>query len=162
MELGGGIFYGYVVVDVPLLVSNLTGCERDDWLSQELEDARNLLQLMIRATAQVTPGAKLGATAPYARADFVLLEVSKKQPRSLANAFLEPINNRKDNLNPMSLSVKAIAEYMGALDDMYGKDEQKRFVSIAPIHKWPREDEAVLPLEVIIDQSLEAILGEQK
>ena len=94
MELGGGIFYGYVVVDIPLLVSNLTGCEREEWAHQEFEDARSLLGLLIQAVAQVTPGAKLGATAPYARAECVLLEVGSKQPRSLANAFLDPINNQ--------------------------------------------------------------------
>ena len=26
MELGSGVFYGYVAVDIPLLVSNFTGC----------------------------------------------------------------------------------------------------------------------------------------
>lgn len=161
MELGGGIFYGYVVVDVPLLVSNLTGCEMEEWSQQDLGDAHNLLNLLIHATAQVTPGAKLGATAPYAKADCVLLEVSKKQPRSLANAFLNPIGNGKNGLNPMGQSIKAIAEYMGALDAMYGDGEAKRFVSIAPIHDWPRDDEPVLPLQTAIDQSLEAILGDQ-
>lgn len=30
-ELGAGVYYSYVAVDVPLLVSNLTGCEPKDW-----------------------------------------------------------------------------------------------------------------------------------
>ena len=120
MELGGGIFYGYVVVDVPLLVSNLTGCERNEWTLQEFDDARRLLDLLIHATAQVTPGAKLGATAPYARAECVILEVGDKQPRSLANAFLQPINSHQNRLHPMGLSIKAMAQYMSALDEMCG------------------------------------------
>ena len=37
------------------------------------------------------PGAKLGATAPYALAEYVVAETGKAQPRSLANAFLDPI-----------------------------------------------------------------------
>jgi CRISPR system Cascade subunit CasC len=161
MELGGGIFYGYVVVDIPLLVSNLTGCERGEWTEQESDDARSLLSLLIHATAQVTPGAKLGATAPYAKAECVVLEVGDKQPRSLANAFLHPINSCQRATHPMGLSIEAMAEYMSALDEMYGNDGWKRFVSIAPIHNWPRESEAVIPLQAAIDQSLEAIFGDR-
>jgi len=162
MELGGGIFYGYVVVDVPLLVSNLTGCERGEWKKQESDVARTLLDLLIHATAQVTPGAKLGATAPYARADFVLLEVGDKQPRSLANAFLHPINSSQRGSHPMGLSIESLAQYMDALDKMYGSDEEKRFVSVVSIHNWPREREAVLPLQKAIDQSLDVIFGDRK
>lgn len=161
MELGGGIFYGYVVVDVPLLVSNLTGCEREEWTQQEFGDARSLLSLLIHASAQVTPGAKLGATAPYARAECVVLEVGDKQPRSLANAFLRPINDRQKGAHPMGLSIEAMAAYMGALDEMYGDDGEKRFVSVAPIHDWPRESEVAIPLHTAIDESLEAVFGER-
>jgi len=60
----------------------------------------------------------------------------------------------------MGLSIEAMAEYMGALDEMYGDDGERRFVSLAPVHHWPRESEAVTPLQVAIDQSLEAIFGE--
>ncbi|HBK61217.1 MAG TPA: type I-E CRISPR-associated protein Cas7/Cse4/CasC [Firmicutes bacterium] len=161
MELGGGIFYGYVAVDVPLLVSNLTGCERREWAQQESDDARDLLNLLIHATAQVTPGAKLGATAPYAKAECVVLEVGDTQPRSLANAFLHPIDGRRKGAHPMGLSIEAMAEYMGALDEMYGDDGERRFVSLAPIHHWSRESEVATPLQVAIDQSLEAIFGER-
>ena len=160
MELGGGIFYGYVVVDVPLLVSNLTGCKREEWTDQSFDNARSLLSLLIHAAAQVTPGAKLGATAPYARAECVLLEVGKKQPRSLANAFLDPINNRTRGSNPMGLSIEAMAGYIGALDSMYGNDNGQRFLSMAPLHEWPLEGDAALPLQEAIDQSLAAVFGD--
>ena len=159
MELGGGIFYGYVVVDVPLLISNLTGGEREQWDQYESEDARSLLAMLINAIAQVTPGAKLGATAPYARAECVLLEVGTKQPRSLANAFLEPVNTGKGH--PMGVSIEAMAHYMSALDEMYGTDGEKKFVAITPMYNWPRETEDVLSLPVAIEQSLEAIFGDR-
>lgn len=61
----------------------------------------------------------------------------------------------------MALSIEAIAQYMSALDEMYGDDGEKRFVSITPNHSWPRESEAVLPLQAAIDQSLEAIFGDR-
>jgi len=72
----------------------------------------------------VTPGAKLGATAPYAKAECVVLEAGDKQPRSLANAFLPPIDSRQRGTNPMGLSIEAMAEYMSALDEMYGDDRE--------------------------------------
>jgi len=43
-ELTSGLFYGYVVVDVPLLVSNLTGCDRKDWLSADRKLAGDVIE----------------------------------------------------------------------------------------------------------------------
>jgi len=53
-----------------------------------------------------------------------------------------------------------MAEYMSALDEMYGDDGEGRFVSLASIHHWPRESEHVIPLQAAIDKSLEAVFGE--
>lgn len=159
MELGGGIFYGYLVVDVPLLVSNLTGCGQKEWKEQRFKDASDLLTLLINAATQVSPGAKLGATAPYSKAECVVLEVGDRQPRSLANAYLDPVNIRTKGAHPMGLSIKAMAQYMEAMDKMYGRGIETRFVSIAPIHDWPNKGEIVVPLKEAIQQSLEAISG---
>jgi len=117
MELGTGIFYGYVVVDIPLLVSNFTGCDRKNWAEQDSEMVQVVLRQLICAIATVTPGAKLGATAPYAYSDLVLLEVGKQQPRSLANAYLQaiPIHG-----NLMQHSLDRLAEYRQALENIYG------------------------------------------
>lgn len=159
MELGAGIFYGYVVVDVPLLVSNLTGCRRDEWRDQDPGDARALLNLLVHAIAQVTPGAKLGATAPYARAECVVLETGKTQPRSLANAFLKPIRLGLDHAHPMAQSVQAMAAYLDAIEKMYEDDGERRHVS--SLHPWPRDREPIMSLQQAIDQSLDDVFGDQ-
>ena len=159
MELGGGIFYGYVVVDIPLLISNLTGCERADWKKQEHKDASDLLGYLARAIAQVSPGAKLGATAPYARSECVIFEVGERQPRSLANAFLCPINIRQKEIHPMQSSIDALARYVDALDEMYGGDGEKRFLSVLPIHNWYRKSEKPVSFRTAVNQSLEAVFG---
>ncbi|HHY09551.1 MAG TPA: type I-E CRISPR-associated protein Cas7/Cse4/CasC, partial [Firmicutes bacterium] len=112
------------------------------------------------AAAEVSPGAKLGATAPYARAECVVLEVGDKQPRSLANAFLHPVNGSQA-ASPMGLSVSALADYIAGMDQMYGAGE-KRFVSLLPIHEWPRTEEAVIPLGTAIEESLKEIFGETR
>jgi CRISPR system Cascade subunit CasC len=128
VELGAGLFYGYVVVDVPLLVSNLSGCNAKDWQSQPAEilsDARDVLERLIDAITTVSPGAKLGSTAPYARAACVLLETGSAQPRTLANAYLRALKLSGD---PMQQAVDALGQHLAAIDGMYGRSEQ-RFVS---------------------------------
>ncbi|MDD5387953.1 MAG: type I-E CRISPR-associated protein Cas7/Cse4/CasC [Gallionellaceae bacterium] len=128
MELGAGLFYGYVVVDVPLLVSNLCGCDAAKWKEQPaeaLQDAREVLERLVQAIATVSPGAKLGSTAPYARAELVLLETAAAQPRTLANGYLQAL---KPKGNPLQQAVDALGQHLGALDAMYGCDE-RRFVA---------------------------------
>jgi len=124
MELGAGLFYGYVAVDVPLLVSNLCGCERKEWSGQQdaLEDARKVVSALVHAIVSVTPGAKLGSTAPYSRAEFVLLETGQVQPRSLANAYLRPLRPRED---AMQEAIDALGEHLARLDEMYGENGQR-------------------------------------
>lgn len=155
-ELGAGIFYGYVAVDVPLLISNLTGCDAANWSNQETGEARQLLDQLIHAIATVTPGAKLGATAPYARAEHVVLEVGAGQPRSLANAYLHAVrmNGRE---HPMAQSVNAMAGHLSALTGMYGDDVERR--TLASLHPWPRDGEKPKPLSDAIADALNALFG---
>lgn len=155
-ELGAGIFYGYVAVDVPLLISNLTGCDSAEWKSQETDDARQLLNQLIHAIATVTPGAKLGATAPYARAEHVVLEVGAGQPRSLANAYLQAarMNSRE---HPMAQSVNVMAGHLSALTEMYGDDVERR--TLASLHPWLRDGEKPEPLDDAIAGALDALFG---
>lgn len=157
MELGAGLFYGYVVVDVPLLVSNLCGCDAKDWAGQPAEtlaDARNVLTQLINAIATVSPGAKLGSTAPYARAACVLLESGKVQPRTLANAYLKALNLKSD---PMQQAVDALGDHLSAIDGMYGCVE-KRFVSSSQ-DTAHLADIPAAPLAVSIAAVLDSIFG---
>ncbi|MGQ9725263.1 MAG: type I-E CRISPR-associated protein Cas7/Cse4/CasC, partial [Tepidimonas sp.] len=119
-ELGAGIYYGYVAVDMPLLVSNLTGCTARDWQSQDGTLAQRVLAALIKSIAQQSPGAKKGSTAPYAWADLLLLETGQGQPRSLANAFLEAVPARDAKQDLRTLAVQRLAAYLRDLDEMYG------------------------------------------
>ncbi len=126
MELGAGIYYGYVVVDIPLLISNLTGSDPGDWKNQESSDARTLINGLVRTISTVSPGAKLGSTAPYAYSDFVLLEAGPQQPRSLANAFLHALPADGDMTRA---AIDALCRHITAMDSMYGKTADARLVS---------------------------------
>ena len=125
MELTAGLFYGYVVVDVPGLASNLSG-------SREL--AGEVMQRLVHLIATVSPGAKLGSTAPYAAADLMLIEAGSRQPRSLANAFRKPAKAQVDD------AVSKLSDYLGRLDRCYGSGEARRMMSVEdcdlPGAKW--------------------------
>ena len=124
VELTAGLFYGYVVVDVPGLVSNLEGCQAADWQSANRELAAKVVEHLIHLIATVSPGAKLGSTAPYTYADFVLVEAGSRQPRSLANAFRDSVDARNDQ------ALTALSGHMAKLDAAYGDQEVRRFTSL--------------------------------
>ena len=124
MELTAGLFYGYVVVDVPGLISNLEGCSSDDWQNADKSLASRVVHSLIHLIATVSPGAKLGSTAPYAYADFMLIEAGSRQPRSLANAFRKPSKAQTDD------AVRNLSAYLDCLDNAYGAIESRRVMSL--------------------------------
>lgn len=156
MELGAGLFYGYVVVDVPLLISNLSGCERSEWRDrpEAIGDARDVLTGLVNSIATVSPGAKLGATAPYARTDCALLETGDTQPRSLANAYL---NRLRPNGDIMQQAVDSLGCYLKQLDDMYGIEGPRFIASTRDASAVPEAQKA--PLNQTIESALDSIFG---
>ena len=124
-ELTSGLYYVYVVVDVPSLVANTSGHPRDSW--QEIDEherdiAAKVVENLLHLIATVSPGAKRGSTAPFAAADLVLVELGERQPRSLANAFAEPVPLRGEgSLNERALG--ALSRELAGLDAMYGPEE---------------------------------------
>ncbi|MEW6258303.1 MAG: type I-E CRISPR-associated protein Cas7/Cse4/CasC [Thermodesulfobacteriota bacterium] len=129
-ELGAGVFYGYVVVDVPLFISNLTGCGEKEWKNQDSQTPQRVLNSLIRIIASKSPGAKLGSTAPYSRAETVLLEVGREQPRTLANAFLEAMPMKEHLVRQATVRMR---DYLMRIDEMYG--QTSIFRTLATIHK---------------------------
>lgn len=123
-ELTSGLFYGYTVVDVPLLVSNLEGCKPADWLDAEADRslAAEVVRRLIHLIATVSPGAKKGSTAPYAWAEAMLVEAGRRQPRTLANAFRAAVPLRGD---VRDATVAAMLDQVGAMDGVYGNGEAR-------------------------------------
>ena len=124
MELTAGLFYGYVVVNVPGLVSNLEGCNAGEWENADRELAGNVIHNLVHLIATVSPGAKLGSTAPYGFADLMLIEAGSRQPRSLANAYREPSRAR------IEAATGKLAGHLGKLDAAYGGKEVRRVMSV--------------------------------
>ena len=124
MELTAGIFYGYVVVDVPGLVSNLEGCPAENWDMADRSMAGDVVEHLVHLIATVSPGAKRGSTAPYSYADLMLVEVGARQPRSLANAFRTPVSAQTQ------AAVSGLADHLARLDTAYGQHEARRVMSV--------------------------------
>lgn len=110
-EITCGLFYGYVVIDLPGLISNLGG---DSDLASRV--THNLLHLI----AEVSPGAKLGSTAPYGRADMMLVEAGDRQPRSLATSY------RKAIPHDLSKAIEALDKRLKEFDAAYATGEERR------------------------------------
>jgi CRISPR system Cascade subunit CasC len=117
-ELTSGLYYGYVVIDLPGLVAN---CSGDHQLAAGI--VHNLLYLI----AEVSPGAKLGSTAPYDRASFMLVEAGDRQPRSLASAFRKAVEPDLDQ------AVGTLAKHLKQLDEVYATGELRRYLSLAEV-----------------------------
>ena len=64
MELTAGLFYGYVVIDIPKLVSNITGANDQDWQEADRTLAARVVEHLVHLIATISPGAKAGCDRP--------------------------------------------------------------------------------------------------
>ena len=112
-EFGAGVFYIYICVDTDLLLGNLGG-------ERPVRDAA--LAALIEAAATVAPKGKQASFASRARAFYILAEKGSAQPRSLAAAFLKPIEGK----DQAEASIKALERYRDRLDAAYGPCASER------------------------------------
>ncbi|MBF0135210.1 MAG: type I-E CRISPR-associated protein Cas7/Cse4/CasC [Magnetococcales bacterium] len=113
-ELTCGLYYGYVVIDLPGLIGNCGG-------DQEL--AAGVIHNLVYLIAEVSPGAKLGSTAPYGRAELMLLEAGDRQPRSLATAYRRAISH------DLEQAVAQLDHQLALYDATYATGEVRRYLS---------------------------------
>ena len=129
-ELTSGVFYGYACIDLSTLVQNLTGCARTAWSEQDLTHAKSLVSAVIRAAATVSPGAKLGSTAPFAHAGVTMVELRTGQPRTLDDAFLLPVPNRD---NPLAVGAARMAKHLHDSDRLFGGTTQRGVIGYSDL-----------------------------
>ena len=130
-ELASGLYYGYVVVDVPQLIANLEGEAGKDWANlptEKRELAGRVVQHLLHLIATVSPGAKRGSTAPFDWAKFLLVEVGDWQPRSLAGAFQNALPT--DHAALRETAVQMLADEIGKLDEAYGATLDRSFLAL--------------------------------
>ena len=130
-ELASGLYYGYVVVDVPQLIANLEGENIKDWATlpaEKRELAGRVVQHLLHLIATVSPGAKRGSTAPFDWAKFLLVEVGDWQPRSLAGAFQNALPLNQPAIR--EAAVQMLTDEIGKLDEAYGATLDRRFLAL--------------------------------
>jgi CRISPR system Cascade subunit CasC len=107
-------FYRYLVVDIRELVKNLGG---DD---QAIEQAKRTLESFVRAAVLAIPSGKQNSMAAQNPPSLVVCDVrDKAEPRSFANAFVEPVRPGREG-DLVSVSALRLAKYAAALDKVYG------------------------------------------
>ena len=130
-ELASGLYYGYLVVDVPQLVANLEGVHIQDWAHITAEQralAGRVVQSLLHLVATVSPGAKRGSTAPFEWAKFMLVEAGDWQPRSLAGAFQNALPTRQAGLR--QAAVQRLADEIARIDAAYGAPLARRYLAV--------------------------------
>ena len=115
-EITAGLFYGYVVLDRGTLLRNLGG---------DTDMAGGITERFVHLVATVSPGAKLGSTAPYGYASWMFVEAGDRQPRSLAEAFRDPCEPSTE------AAENAARDHIEKLDNVYGAGETRRFASLS-------------------------------
>lgn len=139
-ELASGLYYGYVVVDVPQLIENLEGIPAEDCFAETTRQERRelagrVVQHLVHLIATVSPGAKRGSTAPFDWAKLVLVEAGDWQPRSLAGAFHDALP-LEDKIGTGSLRQRAagrMAAEIQAMDEAYGAPLSRRYLALDPV-----------------------------
>src|SRR5580704_8672949 len=139
-ELTSGLFYVYVVIDVPALIANLAG---------DAPLAGKVVEHLVHLIATISPGAKKGSTAPYAYADLVLVESGARQPRSLANAF------REAGRPTVADATAKLAAHLSQIDAMYSAKETRRVAALDAQVALPSTSAAIS-----IDALAEAVAAE--
>jgi CRISPR system Cascade subunit CasC len=111
---GSGVFYLYLVVDRVLLVDNLKG---DKTL------ARTALSALIQAATTAGPRGKSASFASFARASYALVERGDGAPRTLAAAFVEPVDRRTPAPNDLlTESIKCLRDTRSQFARAYPND----------------------------------------
>ena len=104
---GSGVYYFYVCVDTVQLIENL---------NNDYALAKKALAAVTEAFAISSPSGKRNSFSHHTRASYILAEAGDQQPRSLAAAFLKPVNS--DNL--LGDSIVLLRKTVSAIDEAYG------------------------------------------
>jgi len=111
---GSGVFYLYLCIDRALLLENLGG---------DAGVARKALEALVTAAATVGPRGKAKSFGSYARTSYMLAERGDGAPRTLAGAFVEPVDRIDPQPNDLlAASIRKLAGTKDAFDRAYPDD----------------------------------------
>lgn len=135
-ELTTGIYYGYICVDLPALVSNLEGVEPDEWLDADRSLAAEITRRIVMLAATVSPGAMRSQTAPFSYASTVLVETGESQPRQLSGAYIETCTPTPEDAE------RRLLKHLEDMDRRYGRNENRM---LCPARQTPDAETSSVP-----------------
>jgi CRISPR system Cascade subunit CasC len=104
---GAGVYYLYLCINRELMDQNLAG-------NTALRN--RALAALLHAVTKVSPTGKQNSFASRAYASYVLAEKGDQQPRSLALAFVKPVNG----IDQIDQAIRALTAKCENLDKVYG------------------------------------------
>lgn len=110
---GAGVFYLYINIDRTLLLKNLGG---------DADIAKKAIEALIRAAATVGPRGKSASFASFARASHILAERGDAAPRTLAGAFLQPVDRVARNTSYLEESIRQLNGTRTNFEKVYGDE----------------------------------------
>lgn len=114
-----GLFYSYICINREQLVDNLAG---DSTLADQA------IAALIEAAVKVAPSGKQNSFAQQSYASYVLAEVGDQQPRSLASAYLKPIEAQSlTDTDYLHEAVERIQTQYQQFDRAYGQCATQRY-----------------------------------
>ena len=123
-EITSGLYYGYAVADIKKLVANTEGLDPAKWLEGERAMAAQIMHNFIQLIATVSTVAKLGSTAAYSHASFIMVELGETQPRTLAGAYRVPAQPTLED------GLARLATHAEGFDTFIGRPVQRRHGAI--------------------------------
>ncbi len=108
------LFYSNICINKTQLIENLDGNE---------ELANKAIKALTEAAVKVSPKGKQNSFASRAYASYVLAEKGTQQPRSLAVAFLKPVNDE----DQAGTAITALEKQVENMDKVYGACADSRY-----------------------------------
>jgi CRISPR system Cascade subunit CasC len=124
MEYNSACFYRYALIQRPQLLHNLQG-------DAPLTD-RSIVAF-VKAALNAIPTGRQNSCAAHNPPDYAQVRVGSGLPRSLANAFEQPIRPNGGNESLVTQSIRKLTGYQQSLEWMYGREElqQRRSSTVA-------------------------------
>lgn len=126
-QLASPCFYRYACVSWEILMQNL---------NNDRELAIQTLESFFKSFVYSVPNGKNRSTAPATVPEFILLSSTKKQPLSLVNAFIKPVNMHKNSKKSLvEESADNLVSYLQRHNQMYNWIEGREALCIHQLNK---------------------------
>lgn len=117
VEYNSACFYRYSLIQRPQLLHNLRG---------DVALTHRGIVAFVKAALNAIPTGRQNSCAAHNPPDYVQVRVGGGLPRSLANAFEQPIRPNRGGESLVTYSIRKLTDYQQRLERMYGREETQQ------------------------------------